>query len=278
MNVVATQAGIILGTAAYMSPEQARGKPVDKRADIWAFGAVLYEMITCRPLFRGEDVSETLASVIMKEPDFASVPPKVRQVLGRCLQKDPKKRLRDISGVALLLEHESAAAAPVPQATSRAWPILAALVTILAAALSVGWYRSRPPEAPLKPPMRLNVDLGPSVVFASSAISSANVVVSPDGQRLAYISQSRLYVQRLDQSTAAELPDTNGAFGAFFSPDSKWLAFFAGGQLKKISADGGPVLHIGDTVLGETTDTSLHRSPAPGSCLEFRKAEVRRFL
>jgi serine/threonine-protein kinase len=98
--------------------------------------------------------------------------------------------------------------------------------------------------------MRLNVDLGAGVVFASSAISSANVVVSPDGQRLAYISQSRLFVQRLDQSTAAELPDTNGAFGAFFSPDSKWLAFFAGGQLKKISADGGPVLHIGDTVLG----------------------------
>ena len=250
MNVVATQAGIILGTAAYMSPEQARGKPVDKRADIWAFGAVLYEMITCRPLFRGEDVSETLASVIMKEPDLASVPPKVRQVLGRCLQKDPKRRLRDISGVALLLEHESAVAAPVPRAPSRLWPTLAALATILAAALSVGWYRSRPPEVQLKPPIRLNVDLGAGVVFASSAISSANVVVSPDGQRLAYISQSRLFVQRLDQSTATELPDTNGAFGAFFSPDSKWLAFFAGGKLKKISVDGGPVLNIGDTVLG----------------------------
>jgi serine/threonine-protein kinase len=250
MNVVATQAGIILGTAAYMSPEQARGKPVDKRADIWAFGAVLYEMLTCRPLFRGEDVSETLASVIMKEPDLDQVPPKVRQVLRRCLQKDPQRRLRDISGVALLLEKESASGAPVRQSSSRLWPALTALATILAAALGIGWYRSRPPEAPLKPLMRLNVELGSSVVFASSAISSANVVIAPDGLRLAYISQSRLFIQKLDQSNATELSDTNGAFGAFFSPDSKWLAFFAGGKLKKISVDGGPVLNIGDTVLG----------------------------
>ena len=106
ISVVATQAGMIVGTAAYMSPEQARGKPVDKRADIWAFGAVLYEMVTGRQLFQGEDLSETLASVIMKEPDLEAAPPRVRRVLRRCLEEDPTKRLRDISGVALLLEQD----------------------------------------------------------------------------------------------------------------------------------------------------------------------------
>jgi len=105
-SMAATNAGIILGTAAYMSPEQARGKMTDKRADIWAFGVVLYEMVTGRQLFQGEDVPLTLAAVVMKEPDLTGVPERVRRVLARCLEKDPKKRLRDISGVELLLEKE----------------------------------------------------------------------------------------------------------------------------------------------------------------------------
>ncbi len=251
MNVAATQAGIILGTAAYMSPEQARGKPVDKRADIWAFGAVLYEMITGHALFRGEDVSETLASVIMKEPDMERVPPKVGRILRRCLEKDPKKRMRDISGVALLLEHESAAGVErTPKTASRLWPILTMITLILAAGLGIGWYRAQLVDAELKPVIRLNVDLGSRVVFASSSISTASVILSPDGQRLAYISQSRLFVQRLDQPAATELAGTNGVFGGFFSPDGKWLAFFAGAKLKKISVDGGAVVNLCDTVLG----------------------------
>jgi serine/threonine-protein kinase len=111
MSMAATQQGLILGTAAYMSPEQARGKAVDKRADIWAFGVVLYEMITGKRLFEGEDLTETLASVVKQQPDLSEVPPKVRRVLEKCLQKDPKKRLRDISGVALLLEEAPGAPA-----------------------------------------------------------------------------------------------------------------------------------------------------------------------
>jgi len=254
MNAAATQAGIILGTAAYMSPEQARGKPVDKRADIWAFGAVLYEMLTGHPLFRGDDVSETLASVIMKEPDLETTPLKVRRVLRRCLEKDPKKRLRDISGVALLLEHEAATADAaqsvqvVQPSRSWFWPALAVVAVILAAALGVGWYRARPPASALKPLIRLNVDLGPLVAFNSSAYSSANAIMSPDGQRLAYISRSRIFSQLLDQPMAIELAGTEGAFGMFFSPDGKWLAFFAGGRLKKVAVDGGAVVNLCDSV------------------------------
>ena len=247
--MAATQAGMILGTAAYMSPEQARGKPVDKRADIWAFGVVLYEMLTGRQLFRGEDLSETLASVIMKEPDLEPVPPRVRRVLRRCLEKDPTKRLRDISGVALLLEQEP----PPPVMTGRhsgrpwLWPAVAGCAAVIAAVLGVGWYRARPAEPALKPLVRLNVDLGPTVSLSSSALSGADVILSPDGHRLAYISQARLFSLSLDQPVATELAGTEGAYAAFFSPDGRWLAFFAGGKLKKVSVEGGAAVTLCDS-------------------------------
>jgi serine/threonine-protein kinase len=246
MSMAATQAGVILGTAAYMSPEQARGKPTDKRTDIWAFGAVLYEMITGRQLFRGEDISETLASVIMKEPDLAEIPPRVERVLRRCLEKDPKKRLRDISGVALLLDQGKIipTAAPKQKSTSWLWPSAAVAGLIIAAVMGVGWYRNRVAEPALKPLMRLNVDLGRQAVFNTSSINGSNVILSPDGQRLAYISQSRLFIQHLDQPTPRELPGTQGVYQAFFSPDGQWLAFFSGASLKKISVDGGAVVPL----------------------------------
>jgi Tol biopolymer transport system component len=252
ISMAATQAGMIVGTAAYMSPEQARGKPVDKRADIWAFGAVLYEMVTGRQLFRGEDLSETLASVIMKEPDLEPVPPRVRRVLRRCLEKDPTKRLRDISGVALLLEQEP----PPPVIAGRRsgrrwlWPAVAGCAAVVAAVLGVGWYRARPAESALKPLVRLNVDLGPNVSLSSSALSGADVILSPDGHRLAYISQARLFSLSLDQPVATELAGTEGAYGAFFSPDGRWLAFFAGGKLKKVSVEGGAAVTLCDAAGG----------------------------
>ena len=252
ISMAATQAGMILGTAAYMSPEQARGRAVDKRADIWAFGAVLYEMVTGRQLFRGEDLSETLASVIMKEPDLEPVPPKVRRVLRRCLEKDPTKRLRDISGVALLLEQEAPAPSTAGKTPGRQWlwPAVAAGVTVVAAVLGAGWYRARPAESALKPLVRLNVDLGPNVSLTSSVTGGARIILSPDGQRLAYISQARLFSLRLDQPGATELAGTEGAYGAFFSPDGRWLAFFAGGKLKKVSVDGGAAVILCDASAG----------------------------
>jgi serine/threonine-protein kinase len=150
LTLAATQMGMLLGTAAYMSPEQARGKPVDKRADIWAFGVVLYEMVTGRPLFQGEDVSHTLASVIMKEPDLDELPAQIRRVLKRCLEKDPKKRLRDISGVELLLEDapETASVAITAPSRSRrgtaAW-IAAGVCAAVAVALAFVHFREKPP-------------------------------------------------------------------------------------------------------------------------------------
>src|SRR6202790_97789 len=145
-----TQAGMILGTASYMAPEQARGKEsVDKRADIWAFGVVLYELLTGKRLFQGEDVSETLAAVIMKEPDLSAAPAQVLPLLNRCLQKDPRKRLRDIGDMELLLERAAAAPAPVSSSTSRfawvAWTV-AALAIVCALALAIVHFRETPPQ------------------------------------------------------------------------------------------------------------------------------------
>jgi serine/threonine-protein kinase len=143
LSAMQTMGGVVLGTAAYMSPEQARGRPVDKRADIWAFGAVLYEMVTGRQLFSGEDISETLASVITKEPDLDGIPPQVRRVLSRCLQKDPKKRLRDISAVSVLLEEEPATTvAAVSSGVGWFWPSAFSVAVLLAVVMGVAWYCS----------------------------------------------------------------------------------------------------------------------------------------
>jgi Tol biopolymer transport system component/predicted Ser/Thr protein kinase len=237
ISMAATQAGQILGTAAYMSPEQARGKPVDKRADIWAFGVVLYEMLTGRRPFEGEDLAETLAAVIHKEPDWAQAPAKVRRLLRKCLEKDPKQRLRDITGVSLLLEE----APPVKAGFNKLpWAVAGALAVIAAIALWAPWRTaSRPTEQPL---VRLDVDLGPGV--ALGGLGGVNAILSPDGTRLVYVSQGRLFARRLDQLQATELGETQGATSPFFSPDGRWVAFFAQGALKKVSVDGGSAITL----------------------------------
>ena len=144
LSMAATQAGVILGTAAYMAPEQARGLPIDRRADIWAFGVVLYEMIAGKRPFQGEDLTETLASVVRDKPDLSTVPSEVRRLLERCLEKDPKKRLRDISGVALLLELQTAHRESKPAK----WPWAVAAVAVLGLiALGAIHFREAPPPA-----------------------------------------------------------------------------------------------------------------------------------
>ena len=156
---------MILGTAAYMSPEQAQGKPVDKRADIWAFGVVLYEMLTGRRLFQGETVSDTLAAVLTKEPEWERVPTQVRRLLRRCLEKDPQKRLRDISGVGLLLEETPQAAGP--RHSRVPWVAASVLAIVAAVALWIAWRATRPVDRPL---MRFSVDLGPEAVEGSRVL------------------------------------------------------------------------------------------------------------
>jgi serine/threonine-protein kinase len=242
MSLAATQAGVIIGTAAYMSPEQAKGKPVDKRADIWAFGVVLYEMLTGRQPFRGDDVGDVLASVIKEEPDWSEVPSRVRTLLRKCLETDPKKRLRDISGVDLLLDEGTTVATPVarPRTAIVHYALEAVLVVGLALTAWLLWP-ARPPDRPL---MSFNVDLGPNVNLAS--LRGTEVIISPDGNRIAYVSQNKLFTRRLDQDQALELPGTDGSWSPFFSPDGQWIGFFTAGKLKKISVNGGTAMALAD--------------------------------
>ncbi len=139
LSMAATQAGMILGTAAYMAPEQARGKPIDNRADIWAFGIVLQEMLTGKRLFKGEDITEILASVVKEEPDWTQVPPRIRRVVRACLRKDPRERLRDIADARLMLLDESAAEAAPVKSSKVAWAVAAALLIALSAVSWIAW-------------------------------------------------------------------------------------------------------------------------------------------
>jgi serine/threonine-protein kinase len=241
VSATATQAGVVLGTAAYMSPEQARGQAVDKRTDIWAFGCVLYEMLTGRRVSQGETVSDTLAAVLKDEPDWARVPPSARRLLGRCLQRDPKHRLRDIGDAWQLLEDSA------PPSGKRAtnvrtvrFALVAAVLTLVAA---VGWWRAtHSADGSSASIAHLDVDLGPTVSLASGA--GASVILSPAGDRLAYVSESRLVTRRLDEPTPVVLPGTEGAAAPFFSPDGQWIAFFAQDHLKKVSVRGGTPIEI----------------------------------
>jgi len=234
-----TRAGQILGTAAYMSPEQARGTTVDKRADIWAFGVVLYEMVTGRRLFTGETISDTLVAVLKEEPNWERVPARAQRLLRSCLEKDPKRRLRDIGDAWRSLEDAPASTLQSRASTSNyrpwlTWAVPGALALTVMVLSVLLWRATRPIDRPMA---RLDVDLGPDVSLSSFA--GADAILSPDGNRLAYVSHNRLFTRRLDQEQAIELPGTEGADAPFFSHDGQWVAFFAGNKLKKVSIAGG---------------------------------------
>ena len=259
LSMAATMQGVILGTAAYMSPEQAKGKAVDKRTDIFAFGAVLYELLTGKQAFHGEDVGDILAAVVMREPDWSRLPEAtpltIKTLLRRCLRKDKRQRLADATG--LRIEIEDAIAAPkdsgatqaAPASTSKVpWAVAAALV-IVAAVTSWGWWRStRPVEQALRPLVRLDVDLGSDVLLGS--LFGTDEIISPDGTRLMYVSQGRLFTRRLDQPNTTELAGTQGAYAPFFSPDGEWVAFFTAEKLQKISVEGGSAITLCDATFG----------------------------
>jgi Tol biopolymer transport system component/predicted Ser/Thr protein kinase len=238
ITISPTHARVILGTAGYMSPEQARGMPVDKRADIWAFGCVLYEVLTGKPAFPGETTTDILAGVIGRDPDLTRVPAKLRRMLRRCLEKEPGKRLRDIGDVWELLD-----TAETPAAARSRWPWMAAAAAAVLAIAGwfVAWRATRPAEYPL---IRLSVDLGPDAVMGLST----TVAISPDGRRIVYPARGpdgkqQLATRLLDQAQPALLPGTEGGADAFFSPDGQWICFFSGSQFKKIAVQGGsPVL------------------------------------
>src|SRR5688572_8884400 len=252
-----TAMGLILGTAAYMSPEQARGKPVDKRADIWAFGVVLYEMLTGITLFAGETVSDVLAAVLRADIDLAklpaSVPPGIRHLLTRCLEKDPKRRLRDIGEARIWLESPNGpasmagTAAPVTagtKTTSRAWPLVAAAAGVAAISLGAWVALSPKPDSPI---VRASIQLPPGTEYAIDAATPPNLAISPDGSTVAFVAmkigapptQGNLYLRRLGDAEATLVGDTTGARIPFFSWDGRSVGFLAGNALKKVSLTGG---------------------------------------
>lgn len=258
---MATQAGIILGTAAYMSPEQAKGKSVDRRADIWAFGCVLYEMLTGKMTFSGETVTDTLAAVIRAEPDWSLLPKHtpahVRVLLQRCLRKDPKQRLRDIGDARIALEEvlsgvakeQVVSAGPSPPVWRRVLPwAVAAFCALLTAGLAAYLYFGPHMEIATTNTM-LDVSLPDGVSIVTR--DSPNVALSPDGKEIVFMgtkgNASQLYSRSLDQPDAKPLAGTEDGVSPFFSPDGKWIGFFADGKLKKIPVDGGTAQILADT-------------------------------
>ncbi|MEN6606772.1 MAG: protein kinase, partial [Bryobacteraceae bacterium] len=237
----ATHVGAILGTASYMSPEQAKGRAVDKRADIWAFGVVLYEMLTGSRLFDGETVSDTLASVLKDEPDFDSVPLRVRRLLQACLKKDPKQRLHDIADAKLLLDET-----PPMARRPRQWLPWAgmALFCLIAVGLASLLFRETPPPAQL---VRFQVPAPGRSTWIYQGFFGA---LSPDGRQLAFVAIgpdgiSRLSVRPLDSLMSRPVAGTEGIQGIpIWSPDGRFLVFSAGGKFKKVGISGGPAQNL----------------------------------
>jgi Tol biopolymer transport system component len=261
----ATQMGVVLGTAAYMAPEQARGGGVDKRADIWAFGVVLYEMLTGRSLFTADTVSDTLAGVLKSEIEFsklpAEVPPTIRRLLRRCLERNPKNRLHDIADARIVIDdvasgriEEGAIAPPAKAAPRTVWPVVTAA---LAAGLALGALIARTLDSP-------GTDVGVEVPHVELEIAApaghqfvSGLALSADGRRLALVARGEdgrtaLWVRSLDAPEAKMLPGTTDARYPFWSPDGRRLGFFAQNRLKVTDLMGGGARTLADT--GATTD------------------------
>ncbi|HEY4979207.1 MAG TPA: protein kinase, partial [Candidatus Acidoferrum sp.] len=301
MTRMATQAGMILGTAAYMSPEQARGKPADRRADIWAFGCLLFEMLTGKMTFSGETVSDTLAAIIKEQPDYSLLPAntsiRIRVLIQRCLQKDPRQRLQAIGDARVVIEEvfsgaadptaaPQQAAVALPQVPAWRRPFPWAVAAALAIALLFAIFFLKPPSTPSsRKPILLSFYLPADRKLAAD--NGTAFVISPDGSRIAYVTDEpgstvgQLYVRELDQPTPvvlATLENVGGAAAPFFSPDGQWIGFFGEGKLKKVSVRGGAPIALAtvsgyrggawgedDTIIFPTKFTSpLYRMPAAG--------------
>jgi serine/threonine-protein kinase len=261
LSMQATFAGVILGTAAYMSPEQARGSAVDKRADIWAFGVVLFELVVGRRLFDGPTVSDTLADVLRTPIDFDALPQNtprpIRELLQRCLDRNASTRLRDIGEARVAIDkylaNPAATAEPVVQtislaARARTWPWIAtaALAVIALAAATYVAYRTAAGVVVERPLQRFTDRLETGL---SGGAEGPAVALSPDGERLAYVTADaarnvHVAVRRLEDATAVVLAGTEGGAAPTFSPDGRWIAFFAGSTLKKVAVAGGAAATI----------------------------------
>ena len=296
-----TQAGMILGTAAYMSPEQAKGRPADKRSDIWAFGAVLFEMLTGQRAFKGEDVADTLAAVLRQDVDWtalpASTPASVRRLIARCLDRDVRRRLRDMGEARIVLDDPAALApadttgdaAVAPQEPVR--PLWRRAIPAALSAIVVGVLASaataylRPSQAPLVV-TRFPFTLGEGQVFPSG--TRQFVAISPDGTQIAYVAfsggRTGLYLRSMPALETRQIAGSdagNTVLSPVFSPDSKWVAFWSDADrtLKKVAVSGGaavPICPAADQPFGMSWDTTgIVFGQARASCV-FPRTAARR--
>ncbi|HSC29918.1 MAG TPA: serine/threonine-protein kinase, partial [Vicinamibacterales bacterium] len=255
-----TRAGMILGTAAYMSPEQARGRPVDRRTDVWAFGCVLYEMLTGRRAFEGDEVTDVLARIIEREPDMNALPPStpvaIRRLLRRCLEKDRGRRLADLGSACI--EIDDALAGPdanegpatTPRAPAGPWlRVIPVTLAVAAIGFTAGWMLRRDPLLTAPRAMRFTIIPPPSAPLFADSIGS-ELAIAPDGRHVVYVgipgSTPQLYVRSFDRLESRALVGTAGARQPFFAPDGESVGFWApgDGELRKVSLSGGPVVTI----------------------------------
>jgi Tol biopolymer transport system component len=265
-----TMQGVILGTAGYMSPEQARGKPVDKRADIFAFGCVLFEMLTGDQAFKGETISDTLASVLAREPDLKRLPdptpPALRRLLQRCLEKDALQRLRDIGEARIVIDairsgKIDGSAAGAPAETRRGGvgarvPWLVAAVVAIAAVASWALRPGGTSDTGAQPLIRAEISAPPEAPFELSSLHPGPATLSPDGRHITFAARTEdgrdlLWVRSLTDEAARPLSGTDGAGYPFWSPDGKSIGFFAQGSLKKVDITGAPPFTICQARVGK---------------------------
>jgi hypothetical protein len=245
-----TSHGLILGTASYMSPEQARGRPIDSRTDIWAFGVIVAEMATGQRLFDGETISDTIAAVLTREPDLARVPRPLVRLVRACLARDPRDRLRHVADAMALVDEPSLETISTRNPGVQVWVFAAALVAVGLFAAGGAWLAFRPRPVPLSP-TTFYIDAPSGTAFNYTYTATA---VSPDGRhvvfRIATATEApALWLRPLDTLTGSRLAGTDGADFPFWSPDGRSLAFFAGGKLKRVDVAGGTPI-----VLAEAAD------------------------
>jgi serine/threonine-protein kinase len=261
MTMALTAKGEILGTFQYMSPEQINGREAGPESDIFSFGLVLYEMLTGKRAFDGSTPASVIAAILERPaPSVADLaPPALDRVLKRCLEKDPEKRwqsARDLKAELEWIGREPVPGSSAPaslKTTSRlvrrsrlGWAAAAVLGLALIVVGALFWRATRPAQEPLQPLVRLDVDLGADLPGSMAGVGGGWAILSPDGSRLVYGSNGRLFVRRLDRLDSTELPGTEATDPPFFSPDGQWIAFRAQGQLKKISVDGGAAITLCD--------------------------------
>jgi len=240
-----------------MSPEQARGEPLDKRSDIWAFGCVLYEMLTGRPAFGGKNIDEILANVLNQVPDWsalaADTPQSTVKLLHKCLQKNADRRLHDIADARIEIEDADVPISLAAPQRRPGRPMIAIMTTVAAIAITLaawGWLRSpKSPDVPAVKRLQIHLpDAAPGAWSMPQGFAHLLMALSPDGTRLAYVLQrqgaTQLYLHELDKPAPSPIPGTEGAYGPFFSPDGRWIGYFAENKLKKIAVAGGEPIEL----------------------------------